>query len=108
MQIVEAVAAEAERQGAARVDAVHLRIGALAGIDKRALAFAWDLATENTVAAGSRLAFEDVPLVVSCPSCGQERRPESNWQLACPACPGIEPNILGGRELQLTAMELPA
>jgi len=108
MQIVEAVAAEAERQGAARVEAVHLRIGALTGIDKRALAFSWELAAAGTAAEGSRLEFEEVPLVVACPSCGGERKPASNWQLACPECPNAEPRIVSGRELQLTAMELPA
>ncbi len=107
MNIVKTVSGEAEKRGAASVSAVTLRIGELSGVDKRALAFAWDVATTGSPAAGSRLEFEEIPLVVSCPACGVERRPESTWQLSCPTCPGAMPAIVSGRELHIVSMEIP-
>jgi hydrogenase nickel incorporation protein HypA/HybF len=89
------------------IDAVVIEIGALSGVDKSALGFAWDLATAGTVAAGSRLEFRDVPLKVKCPSCGRERSPEQKWQLACLDCPKARPHIMSGRELNIVALEVP-
>jgi hydrogenase nickel incorporation protein HypA/HybF len=104
VKIVEDFAAE---RGFARVDAVILQIGELAGIDKDALSFAWDLATAESVATGSRLEFRDVSLRVRCPACGIERQPPQRWNIACPTCPGVAPEILAGRELHVIAMEVP-
>lgn len=59
LSIVEIASDEAGRHGDARVDAVHLRLGALAGVVKEALLFSWDLACEETAIAGARLAIED-------------------------------------------------
>jgi hydrogenase nickel incorporation protein HypA/HybF len=58
--IVEIAGEEAQRQGKVRVEAVHLKLGADAGVVKEALLFAWDLSCENTPVAGSRLAIEEV------------------------------------------------
>lgn len=60
LNIVEIATAEAARQGAARVDAVHLRLGALSGVVKDALLFSWDLACQETAVEGARLAVEEV------------------------------------------------
>ena len=60
MSIVEIASEEAQRQGSARVEAVHLKLGALSGVVKDALLFSWDLACEDTPIAGARLAIEEV------------------------------------------------
>src|SRR5579883_2701686 len=61
LSIVEAAEEEAERH-AGRVEAIHLRLGPLAGVIKEALLSAWDLACEGTTMAGVRLVVEDVPI----------------------------------------------
>jgi hydrogenase nickel incorporation protein HypA/HybF len=61
MGIVEIAAEEAERQRAARVEAVHLKLGALSGVVKEALLFSWDLACQETPLRGARLAVHEVP-----------------------------------------------
>lgn len=101
------VGAAARQRHIEQIDAVVIEIGALSGVDKAALTFAWDLAAAGTPAAGSRLEFRDVPLKVKCSSCGIERLPEQLWQLACPACPTAQPDILTGRELNIVALEVP-
>ena len=58
--IVEVASEEAVRQGG-RVEAVHLRLGALSGVVKDALLFSWDLACDQTPLAGAKLAVEETP-----------------------------------------------
>jgi len=59
MSIVEIAAEEAQRQGRVRVEAVHLKLGPLAGVVKDALLFSWDLACDQSPIAGARLAIEE-------------------------------------------------
>jgi hypothetical protein len=55
MNIVEGVLEEAQRHGTTRVQAVHLRLGPLSGVDKEALLFAYPMACEGTILENSRL-----------------------------------------------------
>ncbi len=57
--LLEGVEETAAQQGIERVAAIHVRVGALSGIAPDALSFSWDLATEDTIAAGSALQIED-------------------------------------------------
>jgi hydrogenase nickel incorporation protein HypA/HybF len=59
VNIVELAAEEAERHGGARVEVVHLKLGALSGVVKDALLFSWDLACADTPISGCHLAIED-------------------------------------------------
>jgi hydrogenase nickel incorporation protein HypA/HybF len=59
VSIVELASEEAARHTGARVDAVHLKVGALSGVVKDALLFSWELACNDTPIAGCRLAIED-------------------------------------------------
>jgi hydrogenase nickel incorporation protein HypA/HybF len=52
--IVEIASDEAERQGG-RVEAVHLKLGALSGVSRDALLFSWELACEDTRVARAKL-----------------------------------------------------
>ena len=106
LSIVEAASGEAQRLGDARVEAVHLQVGALCGVVKDALLFAWDLACEESPLAGSRLAIEDVPVVIQCDACGAESTLGEPLDLRCPACGGSSIQVRRGRELQLTALEI--
>src|SRR5436309_2586657 len=82
LSIVESVEEEAERHPG-RVEAIHLRLGPLAGVVKEALLSAWDLACEGTGLAGVRLVVEDVPIVVYCPACGSNQPVVSMQWLCC-------------------------
>jgi hydrogenase nickel incorporation protein HypA/HybF len=55
--IVEIASEEAVRRGC-RVDAVHLKLGALSGVAREALEFSWALACDETPLAGARLEIE--------------------------------------------------
>jgi hydrogenase nickel incorporation protein HypA/HybF len=106
MSIVDLVEEEAAERGGAAINAIHLRLGALAGVVKDALLFSWDVACEGTSVAGSRLVIEEVPILMYCPACRGPRKPESMQWLVCPECRSPVSEVLQGRELQVVAMEI--
>jgi hydrogenase nickel incorporation protein HypA/HybF len=104
MSIVELAEGEAERRRA-HVEAVHLRLGPLSGVVKEALLSAYELACANTSLAGSHLLVEDVPIVVYCPRC-EEQRTLKTRRFVCPECQTPTPDVVQGRELEIFALEL--
>ena len=108
LSLLEGVQETALAQGIERVNVVHVRVGALSGVVRDALLFSWDVATAETVAEGSQLCIEEIPLVVLCAKCDGERAPRPGTGLLCPDCGTPSPHIVHGREMQLVAMEVPA
>jgi hydrogenase nickel incorporation protein HypA/HybF len=104
--ILEIACEEAGRQGHARVEIVHLRVGVLSGVVEDALLFAWEVASQDTAVAGSRLEIETVPIQVRCPRCHAESTLGEPLALVCPDCGGAPVEVLHGTELELTALEL--
>jgi hydrogenase nickel incorporation protein HypA/HybF len=107
LSIVEQLAEETEKHGGGTVEVVHLKIGVLAGVDGDALGFAFELACEGTPFAGSRLEIERIPLLVYCPVCATTHTPEVQ-AILCPRCITPAQEILQGRELEVTALEIVA
>ena len=108
LSIIDGVTEEAERRGGVRVEAVHLKLGPLSGVDKEALSFAYDLAREGTAIEQARLVVEDIDVVVFCSSCLAERTLESLQSFCCPVCATATPQVVHGRELEISALEIQA
>jgi hydrogenase nickel incorporation protein HypA/HybF len=106
MGILDRISEQAAARGITRVSAVQLRVGAMAGVVRDSLRFSWEIACERTVAAGSRLDIEEVPLAVFCESCAEEKTLEQ-IVLRCPTCGAPTPAIVRGREMQIVSMEVP-
>jgi hydrogenase nickel incorporation protein HypA/HybF len=106
MSIVDMVEEESTRLGGKQIAAVHLKLGALSGVVKAALLSSYDLACENTVLAGSALVIEDVPIVVLCPRCNAPRPVQSIQCFCCAECGQPTADVLEGRELLVTALEI--
>jgi hydrogenase nickel incorporation protein HypA/HybF len=105
MSIVDLAEEEAEERGVS-ICAVHLKLGPLSGVVKRALLSAYEMACENTILEGSRLIIEEVPIVVHCPKCSASRTLPSMQSFLCPECGSPVSDVLEGRELQVTALEV--
>jgi hydrogenase nickel incorporation protein HypA/HybF len=105
VSLVEIACEKARALGDVRVEALHLRLGALSGVVRDALLFSFDLAAEGTPVAGARLEIADVPLTVMCPTCGEERE-LPGFPLLCPVCRTPTPDVVRGRDLELAAMEV--
>jgi hydrogenase nickel incorporation protein HypA/HybF len=106
MSIVEMAEEESDKRGGARVNAVHLKLGALAGVVKDALLSSYELACEGTGLQGSRLVVEEIPVEVYCPKCLAPRTVESVQWFICSECKSPVSEIIHGRELQVFALEL--
>ncbi len=107
LSLLEGVETFARAQGIERVTRVNVRIGALSGIVRDALLFSWDVASAETVAAGSELSVEEIALTVYCERCESERAPVPGSGLLCPACGLPAPRIVSGREMHLVSLEVP-
>ena len=106
MSIVEMAQEEADRHGSSQVQAVHLRLGLLAGVVKEALLSSYEMACEDTLLQGSELLIEEVPVEVFCPSCNAAKYVDSIQLFACPECGTPTPTVLRGKELEVVALEL--
>lgn len=105
MSIVELVEEEAEKRGA-KIEAVHLKLGALSGVVKEALLSSYEMACENTSAHGSRLIVEDIPVIIFCSTCNAKRTLSSIQQFTCPDCNTPSWEVLQGKELEVVALEI--
>jgi hydrogenase nickel incorporation protein HypA/HybF len=104
LSMIERIEEEAARHSGT-VRAAQVKIGVLSGVDCDALSFAWEIAREGTDLAGVRLEIERVPLLARCPKCGATHTPEIQ-AIICPQCITPEQDILAGRELELTSLEI--
>ena len=91
--------------GAARVSAIHVRIGELSGVSMEALDFAFECLSAPTPLAGARLVFEPVPLMVRCEACGQTT-PVEDLVFRCGACGSERTRVVSGRELEVRSLEV--
>ena len=106
LSILEIAEEEASRRNAARIQAIHLRLGPLAGVIKEALLSAFDLARETSALNDCTLVIEDVPLIAHCPACGKDCRVAAPQEMCCSVCGTPTPQIVQGRELEISAMEI--
>jgi hydrogenase nickel incorporation protein HypA/HybF len=106
MTIIELVEEEAERRGSFRVEAIHLKLGPLSGVEPQALLSAYELASENTPLAGSKLRIETTLITVYCPACQAQRVLKSMQSFYCPECNTPTPEVVQGKEIEVVALEL--
>ncbi len=106
LSIIEGVEEEIARRPDAHVSVVHLKLGPLSGVVKDALLFSYGLACEGTPLEGSRLDIEEIPVVLYCATCGQERPAISMQRLRCAVCDTPSADIRRGSELEVFALEL--
>lgn len=103
--LVEIASKTAEDAGISRVKAVHLRLGVLSGVVKDALLFCYDVATNGSPLAESRLVVEELPLIISCPHCQSEQTLENVQTIYCSQCRSCDVEVIQGRELQIFTLE---
>jgi hydrogenase nickel incorporation protein HypA/HybF len=88
-----------------RVLQVDVKVGRLRQVVPSALAFAWELVAQGTVAEGAELALVDVEAAGLCASCGAETV-LSEFPFVCGACGSASVEVTRGEELLVEALEL--
>ena len=104
--VTAALASDPAGDGLQRVSCVRLQVGALSGVTIDAMQFSYDLATEGTALAGSRLEIEQLPVTIYCSTCSAVREIEGVQRFRCPVCDRPSGDIRQGRELEIVAVEL--
>ncbi len=105
MSIVEMAQEEAERRDV-KIDAVYLELGPLSGVVAEALLFSYEMACSGTRLEGSQLVIKEVPIEVYCPACKAQRILSSMQWFCCPECGTPTSEVIHGRELLITALEV--
>ena len=85
---------------------MHLKLGALSGVVKEALLSSYEMACADTCLEGSRLIFEDVPVIVFCPHCQAQRSLSSVQWFCCSECGTPTAEVVQGKELEVVALEM--
>lgn len=106
LSMIEMATEEVERRGGAKVDALYLKLGALSGVVKDALEFSWEIACQGTILEGARLEIEEIPVVVHCSNCREDKTLGSINSFFCPTCEKPAFDVIQGKELQVTALEI--
>lgn len=105
LAIAESVVSQVlERTHDRHVSVVRLRVGRLAGVVPDALEFCFELAAGGTPLAGASLEIVEASGVARCRSC------DTDFELVDPIllcdCGSADVELVSGRELQVTSVEV--
>ena len=108
--IIESMLAIAGRQarenGAAKINTIRLRVGALRGVVPEALQHAFMVMRRETSAVQeARLEVEQVPAVFWCTACMREFETDAMFA-ECPDCGVSSAEIRRGMELEIVSLEV--
>jgi len=105
MGIVDLALEEARERGVT-IDAIYLDLGPLSGVVADALLFSWKVACQGTPLEGSRLLIREIPVEIHCTTCSADRKLNSMQWLCCPTCGTPALQVIHGKELAITALEV--
>ena len=103
--ILETVLTHPEVQAAKKVTALSVSLGSLSSIVEESLRFAFDSMTIDTKLEGAVLHVDHVETVCKCRQCGSSFTPEDPGYI-CPQCDAQDVDIVHGREIQITSVEV--
>jgi len=106
MSMIEMATDELKKNNGTRVEALYLKLGGLSGVVKDALLFSWEIACQRTPLEKARLEIEEIPVIVFCANCRENKTLSSINNFFCPVCHAPASNILQGKELEVTALEI--
>ncbi len=101
----ELIEAAALREGFSRVRSVRVEIGALSGVERAAFEFCFDLAMQDSLAAGARLDIIATPGRGLCRHCGQEAVLAAMHD-PCELCGAYPVDIIAGTAMRVIDLEV--
>lgn len=84
---------------------VSVDIGELVAVVPESLKFCYDVVTEDSKFAGSKLIVNILPVTARCRQCTTEFRVE-NFMFICPECSSVDHEMLQGQELKVNHLEV--
>jgi hydrogenase nickel incorporation protein HypA/HybF len=102
LQIIED---QARADGYARVNAVWLEIGQLAGVETESLRFCFDVVTRDSVARDARLEIIETAGQGWCMECACTVAVTARYE-PCPNCGSFQIQVTGGEEMRVKELEV--
>ena len=102
LQIIED---KARTDGYARVRAVWLEIGQLAGVETESLRFCFDVVTRDSVARDARLEIIETAGQGWCMECARNVAVTTRYE-PCPNCGSFQIEVTGGEEMRVKELEV--
>ena len=103
--IISTVKSEMESNSYATVSGIGLRIGEMTDIVEDSLRFGMEALTKGTSLEGVDVTIEIVPLHGMCKQCQKEFR-IVEFKFVCPGCKSVEVEIIRGKELDISYLEV--
>jgi hydrogenase nickel incorporation protein HypA/HybF len=102
LQIIED---KARSDGYAKVNAVWLEIGQLAGVETESLRFCFDVVARDTVARDARLEIIETAGQGWCMDCACNVAVTARYE-PCPSCGSFQIEVTGGEEMRIKELEV--
>ncbi|SDU31248.1 hydrogenase maturation nickel metallochaperone HypA [Desulfobacula phenolica] len=88
-----------------RVEILNLKIGKLASVVEHSLTFCFEIISKDTPLETAKLNIDFIPVTLRCKSC------DNTWEVTgpvfkCPFCEDGDVQMLTGREIEITSLEL--
>ena len=90
------------------VSVIHVQVGQLRQVVPDTLVFCWELVSDGTPLAGSRIDVEGVPARMRCRACGHVAEVGDLPVFACRDCGSIDAEVISGEEFMVTSLDLGA
>lgn len=87
------------------IHSVQLDLGLISGVEPDALLFCWDALTKGTPAEKSKIDIHTIPIKGQCLDCDTIFDVQ-DYKFICPHCESHFVNTIGGRELQVTSIDI--
>ncbi len=88
-----------------KVKSVKLRVGKLSGVLVDSLKFCFETIIAQTELDGASLDIEEIPITINCLECNQKSTID-NPIFQCPNCQSFNVELIAGKELTITEIEI--
>lgn len=104
-EVLKIVLKYAEENQASRVVSINLQAGELRDLTEEWLQRYFDYLSRETIAEGAEIVLKKVPLSLRCAACtGLFHADIRRDDLQCPACGGLENELVGGNEFLIESI----
>ncbi len=105
VDLIEQITKICNREKVTRILSVKVSIGAMSGVEREPMEFAFPEAARGTLAEDAVFEIEEVPLRVNCRACGADTECVPHL-LRCEKCLDAAVDIISGRDFLLTGLEV--
>jgi hydrogenase nickel incorporation protein HypA/HybF len=103
---LEVALEQATAEHATKIHRIAMRIGAFSGVVPDALQFAFEALSQGTMAEGADFQIKTIPGRSTCRQCKKELEIRDLASLTCATCGGEGDGIVGGREIEVSDIEI--